>query len=469
MRARPAGLTAAAALLGAGSLTAARASTTCRCPGGAATGSDAYQVTVEFARRARPGAAVGGQGQRRHGRQRRRRSRSTAGTPRVALRLRKTRCTCRTTPSPSCARPACWARSSSRCRRPPTEPPQGRLGDGDTIPLARSGRNPEVEEVLGALSLVLNGGGVAQLKTINVELTQAHGRATRSDIQGAIAPARHLRRRPGRSTRPTIVRALDGLDRLSARLAAQKDDIADGHRQPRPGPEGARRPARAADPDAHRAVRPRPGRHPGHQREPRPTPWPTCGRSQPILTSSPRPATTCPRRSRCCVTYPFPQAATGAVQGDYTNLRITADLDLRDILEQPQRRQDPGLPSLPRCPPVAEPRPAQLPTATLPSVPLPLGRCRRCPLPTHVDRGRCRLRVAPSAWPASASAPAGTAAGAYDTEPGPADDGGPGMIRRGVKLQLVAFARDHAWSGISYVGARYVGLGDGCSWRRATS
>jgi phospholipid/cholesterol/gamma-HCH transport system substrate-binding protein len=47
------------------------------------------------------------------------------------------------------------------------------LGDGDVIPLERSGRNPEVEEVLGALSLILNGGGVAQLKTIAQEVNKA--------------------------------------------------------------------------------------------------------------------------------------------------------------------------------------------------------------------------------------------------------------------------------------------------------
>ena len=38
------------------------------------------------------------------------------------------------------------------------------LATGDVIPLERTGRNPEVEEVLGALSLLLNGGGVAQLQ-----------------------------------------------------------------------------------------------------------------------------------------------------------------------------------------------------------------------------------------------------------------------------------------------------------------
>lgn len=53
----------------------------------------------------------------------------------------------------------------------PTTGAQGELSDGDVI--EKGGRNPEVEEVLGALSLVLNGGGVAQLKTIASELNLA--------------------------------------------------------------------------------------------------------------------------------------------------------------------------------------------------------------------------------------------------------------------------------------------------------
>ncbi|MGH3372541.1 MAG: MCE family protein, partial [Nocardioidaceae bacterium] len=59
------------------------------------------------------------------------------------------------------------------------------LSEGDVIPLERSGRNPEVEEVLGAMSLLLNGGGVAQLKTIAAELNKAfEGRE--SDVRGAL-------------------------------------------------------------------------------------------------------------------------------------------------------------------------------------------------------------------------------------------------------------------------------------------
>jgi phospholipid/cholesterol/gamma-HCH transport system substrate-binding protein len=56
---------------------------------------------------------------------------------------------------------------------PGDQPSTGRLEDGALITLDRTNRNVEVEELLGALSLVLNGGGIAQLQTINSELGQA--------------------------------------------------------------------------------------------------------------------------------------------------------------------------------------------------------------------------------------------------------------------------------------------------------
>ena len=59
--------------------------------------------------------------------------------------------------------------------RPPDGAGSGSSANGDIIPLDRTGRNPEVEEVLGALSLLLNGGGVGQLKTISTELNKALG------------------------------------------------------------------------------------------------------------------------------------------------------------------------------------------------------------------------------------------------------------------------------------------------------
>nr|WP_225447519.1 MCE family protein [Streptacidiphilus sp. PB12-B1b] len=99
----------------------------------------------------------------------------------------------------------------------------GRLGDGDTIPLARTNRSPEVEEVFGALSLLLNGGGVQQLKTISTELNQA--------LSGNEPEVRDLLGRLDTlvgdldAHRQDITAALDGLNRLSSTLAARNQQI----------------------------------------------------------------------------------------------------------------------------------------------------------------------------------------------------------------------------------------------------
>nr|MCW2727649.1 hypothetical protein [Aeromicrobium sp.] len=58
---------------------------------------------------------------------------------------------------------------------PPTEGAIGALGNGDEIPLERSSRNPEIEEVLGAASLLFNGGGLEKTNTIVRELNNALG------------------------------------------------------------------------------------------------------------------------------------------------------------------------------------------------------------------------------------------------------------------------------------------------------
>lgn len=58
---------------------------------------------------------------------------------------------------------------------PPKTGARGSLSNGDTIPLDRSGRNPELEEVLGAASLLFNGGGLEKTNTIVRELNNALG------------------------------------------------------------------------------------------------------------------------------------------------------------------------------------------------------------------------------------------------------------------------------------------------------
>jgi phospholipid/cholesterol/gamma-HCH transport system substrate-binding protein len=106
---------------------------------------------------------------------------------------------------------------------PESGPSANLLGNGDVIPLDRTGRNPEVEEVLGALSLLLNGGGVAQLKTIAHELNVAlEGRegTAKSVLQQIRTLMAQLDEGKG-----DIVAALESLNRLSKTANGQMDTI----------------------------------------------------------------------------------------------------------------------------------------------------------------------------------------------------------------------------------------------------
>jgi len=98
-----------------------------------------------------------------------------------------------------------------------------RLSAGDFIPLSRTSRNPEVEEVLGALSMLLSGGGVGQLKTISHELNNM--------MNGRQDQARHLLDNLDQMIgglnrqKDDIIAAMDSIDRLSATLVKEKDVI----------------------------------------------------------------------------------------------------------------------------------------------------------------------------------------------------------------------------------------------------
>ena len=51
--------------------------------------------------------------------------------------------------------------------------PVGLLGDGDEVPLSRTGQAPGTEQVLAGVALLLNNGGLSQISTITSELTTA--------------------------------------------------------------------------------------------------------------------------------------------------------------------------------------------------------------------------------------------------------------------------------------------------------
>jgi phospholipid/cholesterol/gamma-HCH transport system substrate-binding protein len=106
---------------------------------------------------------------------------------------------------------------------PPGVAPVGRLADHAVIPLSRTTTNATVEEVLGALSLLLNGGGIGQVHTIVTQLDAAltgNAPQVRSLLVEIHATLINLD-----AHKQAIFTALDGLKTLSATLAARDRQI----------------------------------------------------------------------------------------------------------------------------------------------------------------------------------------------------------------------------------------------------
>lgn len=106
---------------------------------------------------------------------------------------------------------------------PRDEEPVGELAAGDVVALERTTSAATVEEVLGALSLVLNGGGLDAVRTITVEVNAAlTGRE-----ESARSALRQLDSFIGGldQQKADIVRALEGVNELSATLAEQEEVI----------------------------------------------------------------------------------------------------------------------------------------------------------------------------------------------------------------------------------------------------
>ena len=123
------------------------------------------------------------------------------------------------------------------------------LRSGDVIPIAHTGQNPEVEQVLGALSLLLNGGGVGQLQTITA---RAGPDAPRSRGCGALGPPpgplvrraagpAQARHRPGPAgARPAVeVARGPALDHRRHPGRAARSTAVDQQPAARPGPDAA--------------------------------------------------------------------------------------------------------------------------------------------------------------------------------------------------------------------------------------
>ncbi|PSR64498.1 mammalian cell entry protein [Nocardia sp. MDA0666] len=106
---------------------------------------------------------------------------------------------------------------------PKEEVSPDRLKDGAVIPVDRTRHAVEIEQVLGALSLLLNGGGVAQLQPIVVELNKAlAGRENR--VRSLLDQADTLIDGLNQQV-ADIQHALDSLGTLSSRVGQQSEQI----------------------------------------------------------------------------------------------------------------------------------------------------------------------------------------------------------------------------------------------------
>jgi phospholipid/cholesterol/gamma-HCH transport system substrate-binding protein len=249
---------------------------------------------------------------------------------------------------------------------PAGQPAQGSLADGALIPLSRTSRTAEVEEVLGALGLLLGGGGLAQLKTINEELTTA--------LAGRESTAQDLLRQLNTflagldAQKSDIARAIDALDRFSAHLTEQKttigaaiDALAPGLTvlaQQREQLTGALTALSSLSTVGTRVVN-----------ESRDATLASLQALRPLLDQLVRAGNDLPKALNFMLTYPFPPNVTGAISGDFVNLHATLDLNGATILANlltagptvPAQQGKPGGPasSLP------------IPQLPLPQLPLP--------------------------------------------------------------------------------------------------
>jgi len=211
-----------------------------------------------------------------------------------------------------------------------SEKPRGKLENGEVIPLSRTTSNVEVEEVLGALSLLLNGGGVAQLQIITQELNKAltgNEPAIRSVLTQLNTFVGTLDQ-----NKQQIVTAITAVDQLAKKLNAQKATLATAIDS---------LPKSIATLDRQRAALVK-------TLQALSTLGNTATRvitaSQkdlvanlqslyPILTKLAQAGADLPKSLELMLTYPFPSNATTAAKGDFVNLGVTLDVNTQKALQ----------------------------------------------------------------------------------------------------------------------------------------
>ncbi|HTZ42882.1 MAG TPA: MCE family protein [Jatrophihabitans sp.] len=246
-------------------------------------------------------------------------------------------------------------------------PPDGEVADATTLAAAphpgyayphigigRTGATPEVEEVLGALSLLLNGGGLEQIKTITHELDQAmsgHSADIRSLLSQATSLTGTLNTQKAR-----ILTAIDNLDALVRTLDHQKQILAGALDTL---PQAIK--ILADDKDQFVTLLTSLDRLSGvavQVVQGSTDNFVSALKSlDPVMTEFTKAGNALPKSLELLATFPFPKTAVNGIKGDYTNLYLTADLNLSDLLDNLLTKVPVGEP--------ANPAPSQAGTSSL--------------------------------------------------------------------------------------------------------
>ena len=206
----------------------------------------------------------------------------------------------------------------------------GTLANGTVIPLTRTAEDVQVEQVLSALSMLVNDGGLEQVSTITNELNSAlHGNedTTRNLLKQLSTTVGSLNAQRG-----TIVQAIKNLDQLTAKFARQNTTIANSLSQITPAVKllaqqrsqltqlltstsqlgtVADRVINASSADMLANLR----------------------SLQPIADSLAKTGSKLPKSLELLLTFPFPPTATKVLKGDYANLSVTLDLNVSKVLQ----------------------------------------------------------------------------------------------------------------------------------------
>ena len=235
----------------------------------------------------------------------------------------------------------------------------GKLADNAVIPLAKTNRNPEVEEVFGALSMLLNGGGVAQLQNITKELNAAM-EGNEQEIRSLLG---NLNTFVGEldKHKAEIVRALDSINRLAGTLAQQREKIAVALTDLEPGLKVLAE-QRTQLVTLLKSLNTLSDVATDTVNKSRDDIVADLKALQPTLTKLAESGQNLPKSLELLLTYPFPDEAMDGIKGDYTNLFIDLDLNLGTILDNLGRSRQSPLDSL---------LPTQGTPLPMPNIPLP--------------------------------------------------------------------------------------------------